>query len=46
MIVFPFDLQYTRGEAGVVKSDKQTAIFHTAATHILLPIKRGYNTFP
>ena len=40
--VFPFDLQQTRGEAGVVKSDKQTAIFHTAAPHILLPIKGGY----
>ena len=40
--VFSLDLQYTGGETGVVKSDKQTAIFHTAATHILLSVKGGY----
>ena len=27
---------------GFVKSDKQTAIFHAAATGILMPVKGGY----
>ncbi len=34
--------EHTGGETGVIKSNKQTAIFHAAATAILMPVKGGY----
>ena len=40
--VFTFYLQHTGRKTGVVKSDKQVAVFHVAATNILMPVKGGY----
>lgn len=37
-----FTFRIPGGETGVIKSDKQTAIFHAAATGILMPVKGGY----
>lgn len=40
--VFPFYFQHTGRKTGVVESDKQVAVFHAAATDILMPVKGGY----